>query len=250
MMEHLRIAVAQLNPCMGDIAGNLAKARVARAAAESAGADLLLFTELFIIGYPPEDLVLKQAFQADARAAIEELAKDTVTGPAVLIGTPWVVDGALYNAVAVLDGGHVVAVSRKYDLPNYGVFDEKRVFSAGPLPEPVTVRGVRLGLPICEDIWTPAAMQHLASAGAELMLVPNGSPFETGKEDVRLQLVRQRVGECGVPLVYLNQVGGQDEVVFDGASLIVNADGSVPVSLPAWEEKFALTDWTYTDEGW
>lgn len=250
MVTSLRIAVAQLNPCMGDIAGNLAKARTARAEAAAAGADLLLFTELFIIGYPPEDLVLKQAFQADARAAIEELAKETVTGPAVLIGTPWVLDGKLYNAIAALDGGHVVAVSRKYDLPNYGVFDEKRVFAAGPLPEPVTVRGVHLGLPICEDIWTSSVVQHLASAGAELMLVPNGSPFEVGKEDVRVTLVRQRVAECGVPLVYLNQVGGQDEVVFDGASLIVNANGSVPVSLPAWQEKLVLTDWTHTGKGW
>lgn len=250
MTEHLRIALAQLNPRMGDIVGNLSKARQARAEAAAAGADILLFTELFVSGYPPEDLVLKQAFQQDARAAVEALALDTTTGPAVLIGAPWVEDGKLYNAVTVLDDGHVMGRSLKHDLPNYGVFDEKRVFAAGPLPSPLTVRGVRLGLPICEDVWTPESARHLRDTGAEILLSANGSPFEIGKEDVRLKLVRDRVAECGLPMIYLNQVGGQDEVVFDGASLVVNADGAVAHALPAWEEKLVTTDWRRGASGW
>jgi NAD+ synthase len=145
MSEILRIALAQLDPCMGDIAGNLARAQDARAAAAAKGADIVLFSELFVTGYPPEDLVLKRAFQADAREAVAALAKETASGPAVLIGTPWSVDGKLYNAVALLDEGRVQAVSLKYDLPNYGVFDEKRVFSAGPLPSPLDVRGASIG---------------------------------------------------------------------------------------------------------
>src|SRR6185312_5250425 len=139
MTDRFRIALAQLNPVMGDIAGNLAKARAAREAA--CQADVILFSELFITGYPPEDLVLKPALQADARAAIEELAADTAQGPAILIGAPWREEANLYNAMALLDGGKIAAVTRKHDLPNYGVFDEKRVFAAGPLPGPFSVRG-------------------------------------------------------------------------------------------------------------
>src|SRR6185312_4603168 len=199
MTDRFRIALAQLNPVMGDIAGNLQRARAARR--EAGDADLILFPELYIVGYPPEDLVLKPALH-------------TVGGPAVLIGAPWVVEGRLYNAFLLLDGGRVAAVTLKHDLPNYGVFDEKRVFAAGPLPQPMTVRGVPLGVPVCEDIWTPAVTGALAERGAQLLLVPNGSPFEAGKEDVRLELARARVRETGLPLVYINQLGGQDELVF------------------------------------
>ncbi|MBN9589131.1 MAG: NAD+ synthase [Alphaproteobacteria bacterium] len=241
MTDNFRIALAQLNPVMGDIAGNLARARAARAAVGDA--DLILFSELYIVGYPPEDLVLKPACQEDARAAIEEFAKDTANGPAILVGAPWVVEGRLYNAFLLLDGGRIAAVTLKHDLPNYGVFDEKRVFAAGPLPQPMTVRGVTLGVPVCEDIWTPAVTAALADSGAQLLLVPNGSPFEAGKEDVRLDLARSRVRETGLPLVYLNQLGGQDELVFDGASFILNADGEMAMALPGWEEKIAVTDW-------
>lgn len=250
MTDKLRIALAQFDPCMGDIAGNLARARKAHSDAAAAGADILLFTELFVTGYPTEDLVLKRAFQDDARAAVEALAADTASGPAIVIGTPWREDGKLYNAVAALDRGAVQAVRFKNDLPNYGVFDEKRVFSAGPLADPVPLRGVRLGLPICEDVWTEKTVRHLAGAGAEILLSPNASPFETGKEDVRLALVRLRVAECRLPMVYLNQVGGQDEVVFDGASVVMNADGNVAHLLPAWDETLAMTDWTLGPQGW
>ena len=249
MSDSFRIALAQLNPCMGDIAGNLAKAREARAAA--GGADLILFSELFITGYPPEDLVLKRALQDDAREAVAAFAKDTQDGgPAVLIGMPWRESGKLYNAVALLDQGRIAARTFKHDLPNYGVFDEKRVFSPGPLTGPFDVRGVRIGVPICEDIWTPDVVECLAETGCEIMLVPNGSPFEAGKEDVRLNLVAARVTEAGRPLVYLNQVGGQDELVFDGASLVVNADRTVARALPAWEENIAITEWRRQGELW
>lgn len=248
MTDHIRIALAQLNPIMGDLSGNLAKARAARAAVPEA--DVILFPELFITGYPPEDLVLKRALQDDARAAVEELAGDTADGgPSVLIGTPWREEDKLYNAVAYLDGGKIAARTLKHDLPNYGVFDEKRVFSPGPLSGPMLIRGVRIGVPVCEDIWTPDVVECLAETGAEILLVPNGSPYEVGKEDVRLNLIVQRVSESGLPLAYLNQVCGQDEVVFDGASMVVNADKSLAWALPAWAEETVLTDWSRNESG-
>ena len=251
MADRFRIALAQLNPVMGDIAGNLKNARLARGEAAKAKADLILFSELYIVGYPPEDLVLKPALQDDAREAIEKFAKDTADGgPAVLIGTPWVEDQKLYNAVLLLDEGRIAGKSFKHDLPNYGVFDEKRVFAVGPMPGPFNVRGVRIGVPICEDIWTPDVVECLSETGGEILLVPNGSPFEAGKEDMRLNLVAARVTESKLPLIYLNQVGGQDELVFDGATLVVNADRSVAWALPAWEEKIAITEWTKRDGVW
>jgi NAD+ synthase len=243
MADRFRIALAQLNPVMGDIAGNLARARAARARVMDA--DVILFSELFIVGYSPEDLVLKPALQRDARAAIEALARDTQDGgPAILIGTPWVEHTELYNAVAHLDGGVVQGVTFKYELPNYGVFDEKRVFAQGSTPEPLTVRGVKLGIPICEDIWKQDVTIWLADAGAEIFCVPNGSPFEAGKEDLRLKLAASRIAETGVPLIYLNQLGGQDEVVYDGASFVLNADGVAAVALPGWDERVTITEWT------
>src|ERR1700748_1927170 len=223
MVDRFRIALAQFNPVMGDIPGNLRRAREARAEAAAAKADLILFPELYIVGYPPEDLVLKPALQDDAREAVEKFARDTADGgPAVLIGTPWAEDGKLYNACVLLDEGRVATKTFKVDLPNYGVFDEKRVFVPGPMPGPFNVRGLRIGVPVCEDIWTPDGVECLSETGGEILLVPNGSPFEAGKENVRLKLVAARVKESGLPLVYLNQVGGQDEVVFDGASLVCN----------------------------
>jgi NAD+ synthase len=247
--DRIRIALAQLNPTMGDLTGNLAKARAARAAA--ADADLILFPELYITGYPPEDLILKRAFVDDALAAVQALAADTVSGPSVLIGTPWREDGKLYNAVAHLDGGKIVGRTLKADLPNYGVFDEKRIFSAGRSAGPFDVRGVKIGVPICEDIWTDdTIVGAIVAAGAEILLVPNASPYEADKENVRLNLVKARVAAAGKPMAYLNTVGGQDEVVFDGASMVVNADGSLARLMPPWAENVVTTEWMRAATGW
>ena len=246
----LKIALAQLNPIVGDLAGNERKLLDARAAAAAQGADLVVFPELFLTGYPPEDLVLKPAFHNAARAQVEALAARLGPGPAVLVGTVWPDNGAIYNAVVLLDQGAVVAVRRKVDLPNYGVFDEKRVFTAGDLPSPIAFRGVRLGVPICEDIWKDEVTECLAECGAEILLVPNGSPFDWKKPDVRLNVALARVTESGLPLAYVNQVGGQDELVFDGASFVLNSDHSLACQLPAWEEHLAVTEWTRTADGW
>jgi NAD+ synthase len=248
MTDRLIIALAQLNPTLGAIKDNLARAREARR--EAPDADLILFPELFICGYPPEDLVLRPTFVAACRAAVEELAKETVTGPAVLMGLPWREGDNLYNSVALLANGKIEAVRHKFDLPNYGVFDEKRVFNAGPAPGPISFKGVRLGVPICEDIWTEETCETLAETGAEILLSPNGSPFERNKDDVRLNLVVARVTETGLPMAYLNQVGGQDELVFDGASFVLNADRTLAWQMPMFEEQIALTEWLREDDGW
>jgi len=249
--DRLSICLAQLNPTLGDIAGNLAKARRARAAAAADGADLIAFTELFICGYTPEDIVLKPAFQAACRTAVEALARETADGgPAVLMGTPWVEDGKLYNAYCLLDGGMIAAVRLKVDLPNYGVFDEKRVFAVGPLPGPVDFRGVRFGLPICEDIWSDAVVECLTETGAELLLVPNGSPYWRGKGDVRLNIAMQRVVESGLPLIYVNQVGGQDELVFDGGSFGLHADHERAFQLASFREEVVTTRWVRSGGTW
>ena len=254
--DRLAIAVAQLNPTVGDISGNLERARKARAAAAREGADIVAFSELFIAGYPPEDLVLKRAFQAACRTAVEALARETGDGgPAVLIGTPWVDDNKLYNAYALLAGGRIADIRFKVNLPNYGVFDEKRVFAAGPVPGPVNFRGVRLGLPICEDTWTDwgdyeDVVECLAETGAELLVVPNGSPYWREKIDMRLNVVVARVTEGALPLIYINQFGGQDELVFDGASFALNADRSVAFQLPAFAESVVTTHWSRSATGW
>jgi NAD+ synthase len=229
----LTIALAQLNTVMGDVAGNENRARAARAEAAARGADLVMFTELFLAGYPPEDLVLKPAFQEACRAACERLARETDDGgPGVLIGLPWREDGRLYNAYALLEGGAVAAIRYKVNLPNYGVFDEKRVFDSGPLPGPISFRGVRLGIPICEDIWVPDAVECIAETGGEILLVPNGSPYWRGKIDERFNVATARVAESGLPLIYLNQICGQDELVFDGASFVLNDDCSLALQMP------------------
>ncbi|HEY1153912.1 MAG TPA: NAD+ synthase [Pseudolabrys sp.] len=247
--DRLAIALAQLNATVGDIAGNADKVRAARR--EARDADLIVFSELFLSGYPPEDLVLKPAFQAACREAIEALARETADGgPAALVGLPWRQDGRLYNAVALIDGGKIAALRFKVDLPNYGVFDEKRIFAAGPLPGPVGFRGVRIGVPICEDIWGADPVECIAETGGEILLVPNGSPYRRGVVDERLNVAVSRVVESGLPLLYVNQVGGQDELVFEGASFVLNADKSFAVQLPAFRECVVTTQWRRTADGW
>jgi NAD+ synthase len=254
--DRLAIAVAQLNPTVGDISGNLECARKARQQAARDGADLIAFSELFIAGYPPEDLVLKPAFQAACRSAVETLARGTADGgPAALIGTPWVEDGKLYNAYALLDGGRVAALRFKVNLPNYGVFDEKRVFASGPLPGPISFRGVRLGVPVCEDTWTDwgdyeNVVECLTETGAELLIVPNGSPYWRDKAEVRLNVSVQSIAETRLPLIYVNQIGGQDELVFDGASFGLNADRSIAFQLPAFQETVFTAHWSRSGGVW
>ncbi|HMF26344.1 MAG TPA: NAD+ synthase [Pseudolabrys sp.] len=249
--EKLAVAVAQLNSTVGNIAGNVEKVKRARMTAAAQGADLVVFPELFISGYPPEDLVLKPAFQTACRAAVETLARETTSsGPALLVGTPWLDGGKLYNAVTLLDSGAIAALRYKVDLPNYGVFDEKRVFVPGPMPGPVNFRGVRLGLPICEDIWGAEVVECLAETGAEMLVVPNGSPYWRQKGDVRLNIAVARVTEQGLPTVYVNQVGGQDELVFDGVSFGLHADCSLAFQLAAFQETIVTTQWTRRGATW
>ncbi len=251
MMDALKIALAQINPMVGDIAGNSELVRNARREAAALGADLVVFGELVLCGYPPEDLVLKGAFQDAVAGAVAELAAETGDGgPGLLLTVPWRDEGLLYNAVLLLDGGEIAAARFKHDLPNYGVFDEKRVFAAGPLPGPINFRGIRLGVPICEDIWTAEVCECLVETGAELLLVPNGSPFEDGKFDLRLNHAVGRVTETGLPLTYVNQVGGQDELVFDGGSFVVNRDCSLAVQMPTFNSGLVVTDWRREGGGW
>ena len=250
-LDSSKLALAQLNPVVGDLDGNVKKARAARTEAATKGADLIAFTELYLTGYPIEDLVLKPALQAAAREACEAFARDTSdSGPAVLVGLPWANGPFVYNAVAYLDHGCIEAVRLKYNLPNYGVFDEKRVFAPGPLPEPILVHGVSIGVPVCEDIWGEEACQALAKAGAGLLIVPNGSPYWMDKQDQRYSIARGRVAETGLPLAYVNQVGGQDELVFDGASFVLNSDGSLAVQMPVWEEAVTVTEWHREGKSW
>ena len=226
-------------------------ARDARGQAHALGADLIVFSELFITGYPPEDLVMKRAFRDSAKAAIDALAADTSDGgPAVLIGVPWESPGKPYNAVAYCDGGAVADLTFKHELPNYGVFDELRVFARGPLQGPLNIRGLRIGVPICEDIWLADVTECQAETGAEILLVPNGSPFDLSKRDERLNHAVGRVVETRLPLVYVNQIGGQDELVFDGGSFVLNADRKFALQLPFFEEQIVLTRWRREAEGW
>src|SRR5271157_2228585 len=236
-LNRLVIALAQIPSIVGDIAGNRDRLRKARGEAAGFGADLVMTPELFLAGYPPEDLVLKPAFQEACRSACEELARETADGgPAILVGLPWVEAGNLHNAMALLTQGRIEAVRFKVDLPNYGVFDEKRVFAPGPSPGPIVFRGVRIGVPICEDIWGPDPVECILETGGEILLVPNGSPYRRGVIDERLNVAVARVVEAHLPLLYVNQVGGQDELVFEGASFVLNADLSLGAQLPSFRE--------------
>ena len=249
MTDRLKIAFAQMNQRVGDLDGNCAAMLEMRRKAQ--GADLLLCPELQVIGYPPEDLVLKPEFVRRTMEATERLIEATTEpGPAILIGTVVNEGGYNYNAAVLADGGRVLGRTLKRELPNYGTFDEKRIFVPGPLPEPIEFKGVKIGVPICEDIWQEIVCAHLAEAGAEMLLVPNGSPYELDKDDKRYKLVRSRALQTELPIAYLNRVGGQDELVFDGSSFIVHPDGERVVQMPDWDEALLITDWERTADGW
>ena len=249
--DRLVLALAQVNPTMGDVAGNRDKLLRARDEAKALGADLVVPGELALSGYPPEDLVLKPAFLDALAGAVDEIVRATADGgPAILITTPWRLDGKTYNAALLAEGGRIVATRLKYDLPNYGVFDEKRVFASGPMPGPIAFRGIRLGVMICEDMWTPDVTETLEESGAEILIVPNGSPYEHDKLDERINLAVARIVESRLPLVYVNQVGGQDEIVFDGGSFVVGSDRLLKAQLPAWKEAVRAVAFTRKDGAW
>ena len=249
MADQLRIVLAQLNQSVGDLAANVAAMLAVRE--KTPDADLIVYPELMLIGYPPEDLIMKPALIERAAAELEKLAKVTADGgPAMLVGSVFVRDGDLHNGVALLEGGRIAATRFKYELPNYGTFDEKRYFMPGPLPEPVLFKGAMLGLPICEDIWHPDVCRHLAELGAEIFICINGSPYEIDKDVLRIDgVAKRRAIDTGIPLAYLNRVGGQDEIVFDGASFVVGPEGALWVQMPDWEESIVTTVWTPTARG-
>ncbi len=251
MTDRLRIALAQLNPTVGALDKNLELALGALADAEAAGADVLLFSELFLTGYFPEDLLFKRRFVADAMAAAERLAAATKGKQvSVLLPNVFLDDRILYNAVLLLEGGEVIARRYKRELPNDDVFYEKRYFTAGALAEPFTIKGVSIGVPICEDIWHPEVCAHLVDNGARILLCPNGSPYWRNKDATRKKLVRDRVREDNVPMLYLNQVGGQDELVYDGASFAMEPGDKLVLQGKSFEPELIVSNWHHTDNGW
>lgn len=252
MSERLSIYMAQLNPTVGAISANCEQIAAAYARAMVQGADLVLTPELSVSGYPLEDLVLKPFFVRTAMQAVTALADITAEegSPGLLVGSPWQDGDHLRNAVILLEGGGIKEVRYKHNLPNYGVFDEVRVFDAGTTPNPIGFRGVQLGVMICEDMWYPECTANLATAGADILLVPTCSPYELGKHPERKRYSADRVSESGLPLVFCNQVCGQDELVFEGASYVMAADGSIPVELDAFFEDEFLTEWTSGSNGW
>jgi len=249
MADRFRLTLAQLNPTVGALAANAAKARAAWEEGRAAGADMVALTEMFITGYQTQDLILKPAFVRDAMAAVERLARDCADGPALGIGGPYF-DGALYNAYFILQGGRIAARVLKHHLPNDGVFDEKRLFTSADVHGPYVVNGVRIGTPICEDSWHPDVAETLAETGAEILLIPNGSPYHRGKPNLRLNLMVSRVVETGLPLVYLNMTGGQDDQVFDGCSMVLNPGGHLAVQMPQFEDCITHVDFLRGEDGW
>ncbi|NOX40210.1 MAG: NAD+ synthase [Alphaproteobacteria bacterium] len=250
MAAKFRLTLAQLNPTVGDLAGNMAKAHETFLMARGAEAQMLCLPEMFISGYQTQDLVLKPAFCADAMAHIDALAKLCADGPSVGIGGPLAEDGKLYNAYFILKNGEINSVVRKHHLPNAHVFDERRLFDEGPISGPYNVAGVRIGTPICEDAWFEDVCEALQESGAEIIMVPNGSPYAREKLERRVHLMVERVIETGLPLVYLNMVGGQDDQVFDGGSFVLNPGGALAVQMPIFDEDVVHVDFVKTEQGW
>jgi NAD+ synthase len=250
MTDQFRITIAQLNPTVGDLEGNAAKAKQAWLQGAAQGSDFVTLPEMFITGYNTQDLVMKPAFQNDAMNVVWALAKECANGPALGIGGPWVEDGALFNAYFILNGGDIKAIVKKHHLPNETVFDEVRIFEPGQVSGPYVINGVRIGSPICEDAWHSDVVETLEETGAEFLFIPNGSPYYRGKLDVRLNLMVSRVIESGLPLIYLNLTGGQDDQIFDGCSFALNPGGELAAMLPMFEESITELTLNRTDQGW
>ncbi|UWQ24155.1 NAD+ synthase [Leisingera aquaemixtae] len=250
MADRFRVTLAQLNPTVGDLAGNAAKARAAWEAGREAGADLVALPEMFITGYNTQDLVMKPVFHQAAIAEVEKLAADCTGGPALAIGGPWVEGGRLYNAYLILKDGKIASRSLKHHLPNETVFDEVRLFEAGPLGGPYSVSNTRIGSPICEDGWHEDVAETLAETGAEFLLIPNGSPYFRNKMEVRFNMMVARAVETHLPVIYLNMVGGQDDQVFDGGSFALNPGGALAVQMPLFDECITQVDLIRTGDGW
>ena len=250
MSDRFRLTLAQLNPTVGAIEANADMAFAAWEAARDAQADMVALTEMFITGYNAQDLVMKPAFHQAAIAAIDALAERTADGPALAIGGPWIEGAELFNAYHICKGGRVISRVLKHHLPNETVFDEVRIFDSGPLGGPYSVGNTRIGTPICEDAWHQDVTETLAETGAEFLLVPNGSPYYRGKLDTRINHMVARVVETGLPLIYLNMVGGQDDQVFDGASFGLNPGGALAVQLPPFDETIAHIDLERGPDGW
>ena len=250
MSDRFRITLAQLNPTVGDLAGNAAMARDAWEKGREAGADLVAMTEMFITGYNAQDLVRKPAFYTAAIEEVRKLAVDCAEGPALAVGGPWVEGTELYNAYFILKGGKIASTVLKHHLPNETVFDEVRIFDSGPLGGPYSVGNTRIGSPICEDAWHEDVAETLAETGAEFLLVPNGSPYYRGKFETRLNKMVARVVETGLPLIYLNMVGGQDDQVFDGGTFGLNPGGRLAFQMPLFDEEFTHVDLERGPEGW
>ena len=251
MSGKLRLTLAQLNPTVGDFAGNIAKAQQAHAQAAAAGSQMVALPEMFVTGYQTQDLVMRDAFTLDAMAHVRKLAEACATGPAIGIGGPLLEDNNLYNAYFILQGGQIIATMRKHELPNTHVFDEVRLFDSGHISGPYNLNGIRLGTPICEDAWHDEVSETMVESGAELLFVPNGSPYYRGKFDRRINHMVARVIENDVPLIYLNMVGGQDDQVFDGGSFVLNRGGRLALQLPLFDEAIAHVDFNRAaDGGW
>ena len=245
----MKLFLAQLNNIVGDIEGNLNKAINVLQDAKKLDSDLVVFSELFLSGYPPEDLVLKKSFVSACKNALDSLTTHSEQKQlGVIIGLPIYEKNNLFNAAAVIDKGQLIGFSKKINLPNYSVFDEKRVFSKNNTPEIFNFRGVKLGVPICEDIWMDNVCKELKDLGCELIISPNGSPFDKYKINQRKTIIEDRVIEVKIPFVYVNQFGGQDELVFDGSSLVMNGNKEVVFEAPSWEENTSLVEFNVSEK--
>lgn len=249
--NQINIALVQENPIVGNIEHNYNLILEARNDANSENADLMVFSELFLSGYPPEDLVLRHSFLDEIDTYLNLLVEETKKpGPAILVGLPVRDKNQIFNSVALIDNGKIISIQHKYHLPNYDVFDEERIFNKGDLPGPINFRGLKIGVAICEDIWHEDVVECLAETGAEILIVLNGSPYNREKQDLRTNVAIQRVVESGLGLIYVNQIGGQDELVFDGGSFVINPDYSMPVKLPNFISNIQSTLWTKDDDKW